>query len=135
MPQDQTGLIPVKGQQQVKGKAKKGKGKNMLRHGGRRKDGKVASNRALVRSGDTVSGPVPDGYISVTKSVTGQLPAGEVGGPGAANGDPKTFSHTYYTAASACGFFSYSCNEVAGALGKANICKPSTPTKPDGTPC
>lgn len=98
-------------------------------------------NRALVRSGDTVSGPVPEGFISVTKSVTGQLPgagAGVGAGPNAAAGeagDPKTFSHTYYTAASACGFFSYSCNEVAGALGKANICKPNTPTKMDGTPC
>ena len=105
-----------------------------------RKGGKV-SNRALVRSGDTVSGPVPEGFISVTKSVTGQLPAAasapaaDPGSVGSAVGDPKTFSHTYYTAASACGFFSYSCNEVSGALGKTNICKPNTPTKMDGTPC
>lgn len=125
----------------VKGKvaAKKGKGKkNLLRQGGRR-----SNNRSLVRSGDTVSGPVPEGYISVTKSVTGQLPAGGAAapGPGTATvggeaGDPKTFSHTYFTAASACGFFSYSCNEVSGAMGKTNICKPgTTPTKTDGTPC
>lgn len=141
IPQQQQNAVKdtVKDATKAKGGGKKGKAgkRNMMRQGGRR-----SNNRSLVRSGDTVSGPVPEGFVSVTKSVTGQLPAGAgANSPGAVTaggdaGDPKTFSHTYFTAASACGFFSYSCNEVSGAMGKTNICKPgTTPTKMDGTPC
>ncbi|XP_046390226.1 uncharacterized PE-PGRS family protein PE_PGRS54-like [Ischnura elegans] len=94
----------------------------------------------------TLPPPMPNSYISVTKSVSGQLnPTNDHqgrfdrkytnGNRGLSGSNAGKFSHTYYTKSSTCGYFTFSCNVVFGSNGRAKICTPRPPTNPDGSPC
>ncbi|CAG9138394.1 unnamed protein product, partial [Plutella xylostella] len=65
-------------------------------------------------------------YMTVSKSVTGALDGD--------NHVKKQYSHTYYSKASSCGYFTFTCNLVSGSGGRKKVCRPKIPTNPDGTP-
>lgn len=69
-----------------------------------------------------INGKNPDSYVTVTKSVTGQLDDSNPSNEG------KNFSSTYYTKSSTCGYFTFSCNIVYGANGRSKICRPKPPS-------
>lgn len=66
--------------------------------------------------------PIPDSFVTVTKSVTGSLDNSK---------DPpkenKNFQSTYFTKSSTCGYFTFSCNIVYGANGRSRVCRPQNP--------
>jgi hypothetical protein len=96
------------------------------------RNGRISRNGKHVRNGhslNTYHHPTPDSFVTVTKSVTGQLDGGK-----SSNSTGK-YTHTYYTKSSTCGYFTFSCNFVIGSNGRTKICKPNPPTNPDGTPC
>ncbi|PNF27642.1 hypothetical protein B7P43_G15404 [Cryptotermes secundus] len=96
------------------------------------RSGRTSRNGNHIRNGhslNTYHQPTPDSFVTVTKSVTGQLDNGK------ANNSTGKYTHTYYTKSSTCGYFTFSCNIVFGSNGRTKICKPNPQTKPDGTPC
>jgi hypothetical protein len=96
------------------------------------RNGRTSRNGNHIRNGhslNTYQHPTPDSFVTVTKSVTGQLDNGKAG-----NNTGK-YTHTYYTKSSTCGYFTFSCNIVFGSNGRTKICRPNPPTTPDGTPC
>jgi hypothetical protein len=107
---------------------------SVRRNGGHinNRNGRPSRNGNNIRNGHSLNSyqqPTPDSFVTVTKSVTGQLDNGK-----ASNGTGK-YTHTYYTKSSTCGYFTFSCNIVFGSNGRTKICKPNPPTYPDGTPC
>nr|CAD7264318.1 unnamed protein product [Timema shepardi] len=108
------------------------------RNGGQSNQGsRLYRNGARVRSGQTpladeYDTQTPDSFVTVTKSVTGQLDGNKVPSN---NHEGRNFTHTYYTKSSTCGYFTFSCNIVFGSNGRTKICKPNPPTNADGSPC
>ena len=95
------------------------------------RNGRTSRNGNNIRNGqslNTYHHPTPDSFVTVTKSVTGQLDNGKASNAG-------KYTHTYYTKSSTCGYFTFSCNIVFGSNGRTKICRPNPPTTPDGTPC
>lgn len=96
------------------------------------RNGRTSRNGNHIRNGHSLNThhqPTPDSFVTVTKSVTGQLDNGK------ANNSTGKYTHTYYTKSSTCGYFTFSCNIVFGSNGRTKICRPNPQTKPDGTPC
>jgi hypothetical protein len=96
------------------------------------RNGRTSRNGNQIRNGhslNTYHHPTPDSFVTVTKSVTGQLDSGK------ASNNTGKYTHTYYTKSSTCGYFTFSCNIVFGSNGRTKICRPNPPTTPDGTPC
>ncbi|PSN53411.1 hypothetical protein C0J52_21375 [Blattella germanica] len=102
---------------------------NNQRQGGVYRNG---DNTRTGQSFSTYNHPTPDSFVTVTKSVTGQLDNGRANN---STGSGGKYTHTYYTKSSTCGYFTFSCNVVFGSNGRTRICKPNPPTNPDGTPC
>jgi hypothetical protein len=106
-----------------------------IRRNGRyfsQRNGRTSRNGNHFRNGhslNTYHHPTPDSFVTVTKSVTGQLDNGK------ASDSTGKYTHTYYTKSSTCGYFTFSCNIVFGSNGRTKICRPNPPTTPDGTPC
>ncbi|XP_059472727.1 collagen alpha-1(III) chain-like [Neocloeon triangulifer] len=56
----------------------------------------------------------PTSFVSVTQKVSSQAPYSS----------PRELEHTYYTKASKCGYYTFSCQIVEGSNGRAKVCKP-----------
>ncbi|KAJ9599913.1 hypothetical protein L9F63_009741, partial [Diploptera punctata] len=97
-------------------------------HSGQSTQYRQSNRRNGGQSFSTYNHPNPDSFVTVTKSVTGQLDNGRANN---GTGSGGKYTHTYYTKSSTCGYFTFSCNIVFGSNGRTRICKPNPPTNAD----